>query len=133
MWSSAATLFTSGAIADRFGRRRCFAIGLTVFTAASLACALSQSLVQLVVCRAVQAAGGALMTPASLAIIVNTFVNPVRRAQTLGVWSATAGLSTAAGPVIGGLLVNFGLAEHLLGQHPFWSRGPDRHEVPCGV
>jgi EmrB/QacA subfamily drug resistance transporter len=101
----AATLFTSGSIADRFGRRRCFAIGLLIFITASLACALSQSLVQLVVCRAVQAAGGALMTPASLAIIVNSFDNPVRRAQSLGVWSATAGLSTAGGPVIGGVLV----------------------------
>lgn len=101
----AATLFTSGAIADRFGRRRCFTIGLTIFSLASLACALSQTLGQLVVCRAVQAAGGAMMTPASLAIIVNTVTDPVRRAQALGFWSATTGLSTAGGPVLGGLLV----------------------------
>jgi EmrB/QacA subfamily drug resistance transporter len=101
----ATLLFISGALSDRYGRRRCFGIGLAVFVAASLACALSANLPELISFRVVQAAGGALMTPASMGIIVNTFTDPRTRAQAVGVWSATTGLSTAAGPVIGGLLV----------------------------
>lgn len=98
-------LFASGSAGDRYGRRRLFRIGLWVFTVASVACSLAPSLGTLIVFRCVQAVGGALMTPSSLAIVTNTFTDPARRARAIGFWSATNGLSTAAGPVLGGLLV----------------------------
>lgn len=101
----ATLLFLGGWLSDRFGRRRCLRIGLVVFTACSVACAAGHSYPQLIVARAAQAAGGALMTPAGMGIIVNTFRDRARRAQAVGFWSATTGISTAAGPVVGGALV----------------------------
>ena len=98
-------LFASGSAGDRHGRRRLFRTGLWVFTLASVACSLAPSLGALIAFRCVQAVGGALMTPSSLAIVTNTFTDPGRRAKAIGFWSATNGLSTAAGPVLGGLLV----------------------------
>jgi EmrB/QacA subfamily drug resistance transporter len=102
-----ALLFASGSLGDRYGRRRLFRVGLVVFTAASLACSLAPALGALVAFRGAQAVGGALMTPSTLAIIANTFRDPRQRAQAIGIWSATTGLSTAAGPVLGGLLVSY--------------------------
>jgi EmrB/QacA subfamily drug resistance transporter len=101
----ASLLFICGSLADRFGRRRSFAVGLVGFALASLACSLAPNLGALIGFRALQAVGGALMTPSSLAIITNTFTDPERRARAVGIWSATTGLSTAGGPVLGGLLV----------------------------
>lgn len=101
----AALLFTAAAIADRYGRRRCFAIGLVVFVAGSLACALSVTAVQLILFRAIQAIGGTLMTPASMGLLANYFRSPVRRAQALGIWSAATGVSTTLGPLVGGALI----------------------------
>ena len=101
----AALLFGAAAIGDRFGRRRCMAIGTAVFTLGSLGCGLSQNATQLIVFRVIQSAGGALMTPASMGLLVDTFNEPAQRAQALGYWSAATGLSTTAGPLLGGALV----------------------------
>ena len=100
-----ASLFPAGLLADRFGARRVFGVGVLVFAAASGACALAPSLWPLVVARAVQGIGGALMTPSSIAMLTLTFTDPRQRAQALGFWSASAGMSTAIGPLLGGVLV----------------------------
>lgn len=101
----ASLLLTSGALADRFGRRRVFQIGLFVFGAASLACALAPSLTVLVVARAMQGVGASMLTPVALAIVVNTMTDPTERARAIGVWSAVFGISMAAGPMTGGILI----------------------------
>ncbi|HUY07690.1 MAG TPA: MFS transporter [Acidimicrobiales bacterium] len=101
----ACTLFLAGSISDRYGRLRYFNVGQIVFVAGSIACALSPNINALIYFRVFQAFGSALMTPASLAIIANTFTERVRRARAIGVWNATTGISVAAGPLVGGALV----------------------------
>lgn len=101
----ASSLFLCGSLADRFGRRRCFNIGLITFMASSLACALAPNMGLLISFRLVQGLTSSLLTPASLAIVTNTFLEPRRRARAIGVWGAVVGLATTAGPVLGGILV----------------------------
>jgi EmrB/QacA subfamily drug resistance transporter len=98
-------MMSAGAIADRIGRRRLFRIGLVVFALASLACSLAPSAGALIAFRIVQALGGATLTPSTMAIIADAFPERGEYARALGVWSATIGLATAAGPLIGGILV----------------------------
>ena len=98
-------LMASGSMADRFGRRRVFQIGLTLFTLGSLLCSLAPSIGLLVVFRCVQALGGSMLNPAALSIVSNTFTEPRARARALGIWGAVFGISLALGPVLGGLLV----------------------------
>ncbi|HET8672884.1 MAG TPA: MFS transporter [Thermoleophilaceae bacterium] len=98
-------LLSAGALADRFGRRRLFQLGLLGFGAGSVLCSLAPSSGLLIAFRVLQAIGGAALTPASLALIANAFPGRVERARALGFWSATAGASTALGPIVGGLLV----------------------------
>ena len=100
----AALLIPFGRIADRVGRKLIFLLGLSVFTAASLGCALSPSLWPLVGFRFLQAGGAAAMTPTSLGLLINAFP-PERRSGAVRVWAAVSALAAAAGPVIGGLLV----------------------------
>lgn len=98
-------LLSAGALADRFGRRRLFQLGLAAFGAGSILCSLAPSSGVLIACRVFQAIGGAALTPASLALIASAYPERVERARALGFWSATAGASTALGPIVGGALV----------------------------
>jgi EmrB/QacA subfamily drug resistance transporter len=99
------TLFLCGSIGDRYGRRRTFGVGLVMFVAGSFACGLAPDIAALIAFRCFQGLGSAVLTPASLGIITNTFVDRKRRAMAVGIWSATTGLSMGIGPVLGGFLV----------------------------
>jgi EmrB/QacA subfamily drug resistance transporter len=100
----AALLVPAGRWADAFGRKRAFLLGLGIFAAASTACALAPSVGFLVAARVVQAAGGALMLPTSLGLMLPEF-GPHERHVAIGIWAATGGIAAAAGPPLGGLLV----------------------------
>ncbi|WP_204982058.1 MFS transporter [Streptomyces mobaraensis] len=101
----AGLLIASGALADRFGRRRVFRIGLSVFGIASLACALAPTPGLLVAARTLQGVGASMLSPVALAIVVNAMPDPRERARAIGVWGSVFGLSMAAGPVTGGGLI----------------------------
>jgi EmrB/QacA subfamily drug resistance transporter len=103
----AALLLVGGALGDRQGRRRVLAIGIALFTAASLACGLAPGTGFLIAARAVQGAGAALMIPGSLALLAATF-GAERRGRAIGAWSAWTVVATALGPVLGGLLAHAG-------------------------
>jgi EmrB/QacA subfamily drug resistance transporter len=100
-----ALLLLGGSLGDRFGRRRVFAVGLGLFTAASVLCGLAPSTEALVGARAVQGVGGALLVPGSLALLSAT-VHPDDRARAVGAWSGLTGVSSAIGPLLGGWLVD---------------------------
>ena len=102
----ACLLMFSGSVADRFGRRRVFQIGLGLFSLGSLLCGLAPSLGALVGFRALQAVGGAMLNPVAMSIIATTFTDPKERARAVGTWGAVAALGGACGPVVGGLLVS---------------------------
>jgi EmrB/QacA subfamily drug resistance transporter len=100
----AALLVPAGRWADAFGRKRAFLLGLAIFVVASTGCALAPSVGVLTVARIVQAVGGALMLPTSLGLMLPEF-GPHERHVAIGVWAATGGIAAAAGPPLGGLLV----------------------------
>ena len=100
----AALILLGGSLGDRFGRRRIFLVGTVWFAVASLACGLAPDVETLVAARAVQGVGGALLTPGSLAILQASF-RPEDRARAIGAWSGLGGLAGAAGPFLGGWLV----------------------------
>jgi EmrB/QacA subfamily drug resistance transporter len=98
-------LLLGGRLADRRGRRRLFVTGIALFSAASLACGLSQSEATLLVARGVQGLGGALVSPAALSIILTTFAEGSERNRALAVWGAIAGAGGAVGLLLGGVIV----------------------------
>ena len=100
----AVLLITAGRLGDLFGPRNLFAAGLVVFTGASVLCGLSQDASQLIAARVVQGVGGALLAPQSLAILTSIFPRE-RMGAALGFWGAVIGVSTIAGPTLGGLIV----------------------------
>ena len=101
--SLAALLLTGGSLADLFGRRLVFVIGLVVFTAASLACGLAGTPLALNLSRAVQGIGGALMFATALALLADAF-RGADRGTAFGLWGATTGAAVAVGPLVGGAL-----------------------------
>jgi EmrB/QacA subfamily drug resistance transporter len=106
----AALMLTGGKLADYFGRRRIFVLGIAVFTVASFFCGIADSGSMLIAARLVQGAGAALMSPATLGIIAATFP-PRERGTAIGIWAGTSAMALAIGPLVGGLLT----------QHLDWS------------
>jgi EmrB/QacA subfamily drug resistance transporter len=119
--SFALLLITAVALGDRFGRRRMYASGLALFAAASAACALAPNVGLLIVGRALQGAGAAMILPLGLALLSDAFP-PERRGAAIGIFSAITGIAVALGPVVGGAIVQ-GLDWHWI----FWVN------VPIGV
>jgi EmrB/QacA subfamily drug resistance transporter len=103
--SLAGLLLLSGALSDRFGRRRLFVIGVTWFAVASLICATAPNIELLIAARVLQGVGGALLTPGSLAILEASFVRS-ERGRVIGAWSGLGGVATALGPFVGGFLIS---------------------------
>jgi EmrB/QacA subfamily drug resistance transporter len=103
----AALILLAGSLSDRWGRRRVFLVGLGWFTLASVLCAAAPSIGWLIAARAVQGIGGALMTPASLAIIEAAF-QPGDRTRAIGTWAGFSGVSAAIAPFLGGWLLEAG-------------------------
>ncbi len=101
----ASLLLLGGSLGDRFGRRRVLRAGLVVFGAGSLACSFASSVPMLIAFRMLQAAGGAMLNPNSLSIVTNTFRDPKERAKAIGFWAGVMGVSMAAGPLLGGALI----------------------------
>src|SRR5881409_2546418 len=103
----AAFLLVGGSLGDHYGRRRVFVAGVTLFALASAWCGLAPDIHQLIVARAVQGLGAALLVPGSLAIISSSFPEN-ERGRAIGTWSGFSAITTAIGPVVGGWLI-----EHL--------------------
>jgi len=100
----AAALIPAGGFADAYGRKRVFLIGVTLFVAASAACGLSGNVAMLVAARVVQAIGAAMLTPASLSIVIAAFPQ-TRRAVTVSLWGAVGGFAAAVGPSLGSFII----------------------------
>ena len=100
----ASLILLGGSLGDRYGRRRVFVIGVELFTAASVLCAVAPTAELLIAARLLQGVGGALLTPGSLAMIESSF-RPTDRAPAIGAWSGLGGVATALGPLLGGYLV----------------------------
>jgi len=102
----AALILVGGSLGDHFGRRRIFAIGITLFTVASVFCGLAPNVTVLIYARAIQGIGGALLVPGSLAIISASF-DSKQRGRAIGTWSGFTAITSAIGPVLGGWLVEY--------------------------
>ncbi|WP_330178962.1 MFS transporter [Nocardia sp. NBC_01503] len=115
----ASLLMLSGALADRFGRKRLFRIGLFVFALGSLLCSIAPTIEFLIGARFLQAIGGSMLNPVAMSIITTVFTGRMERARAVGVWGAVVGISTAMGPLVGGLLI-----DSLGWQSVFWINLP---------
>jgi EmrB/QacA subfamily drug resistance transporter len=100
-------LLLGGRAADYLGRRRVFFVGLALFTGASLACGLATSEAFLIIARAVQGVGAAIVSPAALSIVTTTFEEGAERNKALGIWGAVAGSGAAVGVIAGGVLTTY--------------------------
>lgn len=102
----AALILVGGSLGDSFGRKRIFAIGIVLFTAASVLCGLAPNVTLLIAARAIQGIGGALLVPGSLAIISASF-DSKQRGRAIGTWSGFTAITSVIGPVLGGGLVQY--------------------------
>jgi EmrB/QacA subfamily drug resistance transporter len=99
----ASVLLTAGSLADRYGHRLLFTVGLVVFTLGSLLCGIAQSPIMLIVCRSAQGIGGAILFATSLALLAQSF-HGKERGMAFGIWGAVTGVSAGLGPVLGGVI-----------------------------
>src|SRR5690606_7833522 len=104
MLTLSALILVGGAAGDRFGLHRVFTLGIAFFVAASVCCALAPGPFLLILFRTLQGIGAALMVPGSLAIIAKAYPRS-ERGRAIGIWAASSALTTAIGPVLGGLIV----------------------------
>ncbi len=101
----AALILTAGAAGDRFGAKRVFIAGFTIFVIASFGCAIAPNLAVLVFARAVQGCGAAILVPCSLALLNHAYTAEKERTNAVGIWAAGASVALAAGPIVGGVLI----------------------------
>jgi DHA2 family methylenomycin A resistance protein-like MFS transporter len=118
----ASLLLAGGALADRFGPKQVYQIGLVLFVAASILCATASSATMLIAARLLQGVGAAIFMPSSLSTLSHAYTDPDKRRKMVGMWSAMAGAAAAFGPLVGGLLV-----------HSFGWRSVFWINVPIGV
>ena len=102
----AALLMSGGALCDRFGARQVFVAGFLVFALASAACGVAPGLASLIVARTVQGMAAAMLVPGSLSLLAQACDDERERARAVGIWTAAGALAVAAGPVVGGVLVD---------------------------